>query len=129
MVVDASAVLEMLLRTPLGLEIERQALGSRQTLHAPHLLDVEVVQVIRRFVRSREMPTDRGQAALEDFMDFPIVRHPHELLLMAVWSLRSNFSAYDAVYVALAELLDVPLLTHDRRLASAASRHVRVELV
>ena len=127
MVLDASAVLEVLLRTPPGREIEERVLGTR-TLHAPHLLDIEVVQVIRRFVRSRAMPADRGRAALEDYADFPIWRHPHDLLLGRIWALRDSFSAYDATYVALAELLDVPLLTHDRRLASAAGAHVRVEL-
>jgi len=128
-VVDASALLEVLLRTPLGAAVETRLLGTLQALHAPHLLDVEIAQVIRRFALSGEIDVERGQAALDDFMAFPIQRHPHDFLLPRVWALRNNFSAYDAMYVALAEVLDAPLLTHDRRLAVSARRHARVELV
>ncbi len=128
-VVDASALLEVLLRTPLGTTLEARLLGTPEALHAPHLLDVEITQVIRRFAAAGEIDAERGQAALEDFMAFPIHRYPHDFLLPRVWTLRNNFSAYDAMYVALAEVLDASLLTHDRRLATAARRHTRVELV
>lgn len=128
-VVDASALLEVLLQTPLGTTVEARLLGTIQTLHAPHLLDVEVAQVIRRFTLAGEIDGERAEAALDDFMAFPIRRHPHGFLLSRVLALRNNFSAYDAMYVALAEVLDAPLLTHDRRLATAARRHARVELV
>jgi predicted nucleic acid-binding protein len=128
-VVDASALLEVLLRTPRGVTIEGRLFDAAESLHSPHLLDVEVAQVIRRFAIAREIDGTRAQAALQDFIDFPIWRHAHVSLLPRVWSLRENLSAYDAVYVALAEALDATLLTHDRRLASAARRHVSVELV
>jgi predicted nucleic acid-binding protein len=128
-VVDASALLEVLLRTPLGAAIETRLFGTLQALHAPHLLDVEIAQVIRRFTMAQEIDAERAQAALDDFIGFPIWRHPHGFLLPRVWALRHNFSAYDAVYVALAEVLDATLLTHDRRLAAAAGRHALVELV
>lgn len=128
-VVDASALLEVLLRTRLGTSVESQLFEARQTLHAPHLLDVEVAQVLRRLVLAKEIDAARAQAALDDFLAFPIRRYPHDVLLPRVWFLRSNFSAYDAVYVALADVLDAPLLTHDRRLATAARHHVRVDLV
>lgn len=128
-VVDASALLEVLLRTRLGATIETRLFGTLEALHSPHLLDVEVAQIIRRFTLAKEIDADRAQAALDDFLAFPIWRHPHDFLLPRVWALRNNFSAYDAVYVALAEVLDATLLTHDRRLAVAARRHAQVELV
>lgn len=129
-VVDASARLEVLLRTPAAEAVERCLFEeSHETLHAPHLLDVEVAQVLRRYAAAGEIDGERGRAALADLADFPIRRYPHDLLLTRVWDLRKNFTAYDAVYVALAEALDAPLLTRDRRLAAAARRHVRVELV
>ncbi len=128
-VLDASALLEVLLHTPLGAAIEVRLFATPQSLHSPHLLDVEIAQVIRRFAMAREIGAERAQAALDDFMDFPIRRHPHGFLLPRVWALRNNFTAYDAVYVALAEVLDATLLTHDRRLAAAAHEHVSVELM
>ncbi len=128
-VVDASALLEVLLRTPLGAAIESRLFDTAQALHAPHLLDIEITQVIRRFTLAREIDAERAQAALDDVMGFPILRYPHGFLLPRVWALRNNFSAYDATYVALAEVLDATLLTHDRRLASAARRYAPVELV
>jgi predicted nucleic acid-binding protein len=128
-VIDASALLEVLLRTPRGAGIETRLFGAPQSVHSPHLLDVEVAQVIRRFAMAREIAVERAQAALDDLMDFPIWRHPHDFLLPRVWALRNNFSAYDAAYVALAEVLEATLLTHDRRLAAAARQHVSVELV
>jgi predicted nucleic acid-binding protein len=128
-VVDASALLEVLLRTPAAQAVERRLFDPRETLHAPHLLDVEVAQVVRRYAAAGEIDRDRGRVALADLADFPLRRYPHDFLLPRVWELRDNLTAYDAVYVALAEALDAPLITRDRRLAAAASRHARVELV
>jgi predicted nucleic acid-binding protein len=127
-VVDASTLLEVLLRTPAAEAVERRLFESGQTLHAPHLLDLEVAQVMRRYAAAGEVDNDRGRSALADLADFPIRRYPHALFLTRVWELRNDFSAYDAVYVALAEALDAPLLTRDRRLA-AAKLQVRVDLV
>jgi predicted nucleic acid-binding protein len=128
-VIDASAMLEVLLRTPAAEAVERRLFESRQTTHAPHLIDVEVAQVIRRYAATRELDADRGRAALADLADFPLRRYPHDLLLPRVWESRNNLTAYDAVYVALAEALDAPLLTSDKRLATTAGHHARVELV
>jgi predicted nucleic acid-binding protein len=128
-VVDASALLEVLLRTPAAEAVQTRLFDPRQTVHAPHLIDVEVAQVLRRYALGRELDPERGRAALADLADFPIRRYPHGLLLNRVWDLRNNLTAYDAVYVALGQALDAPLLTRDRRLATAARRHVRVELV
>ncbi|MGA7807083.1 type II toxin-antitoxin system VapC family toxin [Bradyrhizobium sp.] len=128
-VVDASALLEALLRTPAARAVEERLFEPRQTLHAPHLLDIEVAQVVRRYAAKGEIDSERGRAALADLADFPVRRYPHDFLLPRVWDLRNNLTAYDAVYVALAEALDAPLLTRDQRLAAAAGHHARVELV
>jgi predicted nucleic acid-binding protein len=128
-VVDASAVLETLLRTPNAEAVEKRLFEPSQTLHAPHLLDVEVAQVLRRYAGNGEIDDERGRAALADLADFPLRRYPHDFLLPRVWGLRRNLTAYDAVYVALAEALDAPLLTCDRRLATAPGHQARIELV
>lgn len=128
-VVDASALLEVLLRTRSAQTVETRLFDEpRQTLHAPHLLDVEVAQVLRRYAAMGEIDEQRGAEALADLADFPIRRYPHDFLLTRVWNLRSNFTAYDAVYVALAEALGARLLTRDQRLATAVRRHVDIEL-
>lgn len=127
-VVDASAVLEVLLQTPAASRLSRRMFDSRETLHAPHLLDVEVAQVLRRYARAGAISPDRGAEALTDLADLPISRYPHFILLPRIWQLRHNLTAYDAAYLALAEALDAPLLTRDRALASVGAR-VRVEVV
>lgn len=128
-VIDASALLEVLLRTPSAQAVETRLFeGPRQTLHAPHLLDFEVVQVLRRYAAMGEIDDRRGAEALADLADFPIRRYPHDFLLTRVWALRNNFTAYDAVYVALAEALNARLLTRDQRLAAAVRRHVDIGL-
>ena len=128
-VVDASAVLEALLRTPAARAVEKRLFEPFQTLHAPHLLDVEVAQVMRRYAANREIDAERARMALADLADFPLHRYPHDFLLPRVWDLRNNLTAYDAMYIALAEVLDAPLLTRDKRLASAPGHHARIELV
>jgi predicted nucleic acid-binding protein len=127
-VVDASALLESLLRAPAAVAVERRLFDPRQTLHAPHLLDVEVTQVICRYAANGEIEGERGRAVLADLADFPLRRYPHHFLLQRVWDLRNNLTAYDGVYVALAEALDAPLLTRDRCLAAAPGHHALIEL-
>jgi predicted nucleic acid-binding protein len=117
-VVGASALLEALLRTAAAEAVEKRLFAAGETLHAPHLLDVEVTQVIRRYAIAGEVREERGRAALIDLIDFPTRRYPHAFLLPRAWELRNSLTAYDAVYVALAEALDAPLLTRDRRLAT-----------
>jgi predicted nucleic acid-binding protein len=128
-VVDASALIEVLLRTPAATAVENVLFAAGETLHAPHLIDVEVAQVIRRYAAKGDIDGARGRAALVDLSDFPLRRYQHDFLLPRVWDLRNNLTAYDAVYVALAEVLDATLLTRDQRLAAAAGRVARVELV
>jgi predicted nucleic acid-binding protein len=128
-VVDASALLEALLRTPAAQAVEERLFAPQETLHAPHLIDLEVAQVIRRYAANGEIDSERGREALTDLTDLRLVRYPHDLLLPRIWDLRDNLSAYDAAYVALAEALDAPLVTRDRRLAAAAGHRARIELV
>jgi predicted nucleic acid-binding protein len=129
MVVDASALIETLLRTPASVAVERRIFAVGEDLHAPCLIDVEAIQVLRRYAAAKDIDETRAQAALADLIDFPLRRYPHDWLLPRIWDLRGALSAYDAVYVALAEALDAPLLTRDRRLAAAHGHHAVIELV
>lgn len=128
-VVDASAVLELLLCTPASRVVETRLFDGRETLHAPHLLDVEVAQVIRRYASKGEIAPERGREVLVDLVDLPLRRYPHDILLPRIWELRKNLTAYDAAYVALAEALEAPLLTRDKRLAGSPGLAARVELI
>ncbi len=128
-VVDASAVIELLLRTPAAKSVETHLFASGRTLHAPYLLDIEVAQVIRKYAAKGEIGDERARAALDDLSNLRMQRYPHDFLLPRVWELRNNMTAYDAVYVALAEVLSAALLTRDKRLANASGHEARVELV
>lgn len=126
-VVDASALLEVLLQTDVASAIEKRLFGG-STLHAPHLLDLEVAQVLRRYELAGILTARRSREALDDLAGFSIERYPHNLFMPRVWSLRMNVTAYDACYIALAEALEAPLLTMDRRLASVPGHSAIVEI-
>ncbi|MGH7090797.1 MAG: type II toxin-antitoxin system VapC family toxin [Stellaceae bacterium] len=128
-VIDASAILESLLGTPAAEAVEERLFQPAQTVHAPHLLDLEIAQVLRRYASARLIEPEHCVAALQAYSDLPILRHMHAPLLLRIWELRNNFTAYDAAYVALAEALGATLVTRDRRLASAAGHHARIELM
>src|ERR1700722_7812451 len=127
-VVDASAILEVLLRTPVAPAIEERLFERGETLHAPHLLDLEVLQVLRRYAAAGEISAERAREALDDLAAFRLRRWAHDALALRIWELRQNLTAYDAAYVALAEALGAPLLTRDRRLASAPGIRAPVEV-
>lgn len=127
-VIDAAAVLEMLFATPKGLKVERRVFASGESLHAPDLLDLEVTQVIRRHLRANALTLIRAQEAFEDFLALKYKRYAHDVLLRRIWSLRDNLAAYDAAYVALAEMIGATLVTCDRKIATAAGHNARVEL-
>ena len=127
-VVDASAILELLLDATAASAIENRLLGTMESLHAPHLLDLEVAQVLCRYVSAGELTPQRGRQALGDLAALPIIRYPHNLFLPRIWALRHNVTA-DAAYLALAESLPAPLVTCDARLASAPGHRTTVELV
>lgn len=127
-VVDASALLEVLLRTAAAPAVEARLFGG-EALCAPHVLDLEVAQVLRRYERAGDLTSGRGREALEDLAGFRIERYAHHLFLPRVWSLRANAAAYAACYLALAEALDAPLLTRDGRLGGVPGHGARVEVV
>lgn len=127
-VLDASAAVDWLLQTPAGQRIDQRIYARQDTLHTVHLLDVEFVQVLRRLVREGALVPKRAEAALEDMAALRITRYAPVLLLERIWRLRQNLSAYDAAYVALAEKLQAPLITRDRRIAAAPGHTAAVEV-
>lgn len=128
-VVDASALLEVLLRTAGAGPVEERLFANGERLHAPHLLDLEVTQAIRRYRLHGEIDEARASHAVELLTVLPLTRHEHRPLINRVWALHRNLTAYDAAYVALAEALDAPLVTRDARLAAASGHRATVELV
>jgi predicted nucleic acid-binding protein len=127
-VLDASAVLEMLLRRPLAEWVEELILSGSKTLHSPHLIDLEIAQALRRYTFSRELTARRADEAIGDFLSLPITKYPHDLFLRRIWKLHASLTAYDAAYVALAEALSAPLLTCDQHLARSQG-HSAVRLL
>ena len=127
-VLDASAAIDWLLQTAVGKQIDTRIYAHGESLHAPHLLDLEVAQVLRRLVREGAVSGPRADQAIKDVLDLRVTRYPHFVFLPHIWRLRDNFSAYDAAYVALAEKLGATLITRDARLASASVRAVSIEL-
>jgi predicted nucleic acid-binding protein len=128
-VLDASAVLEMLLRRPLADWVEELVLSGGKSLHSPHLIDLEIAQALRRYTLSRELTPKRAEEAIGDFLSLPINKYPHDLFLWRIWKLRASLTAYDAAYVALAEALSAPLLTCDQHLARSQGHSVTVQLL
>jgi len=127
-VVDASAIIEVLLNTTTGDELSRYLFATGQTLHVPHLTDVEVLQVLRRYSIGKTLDRKRAGEAFDDYRAMPLTRYAHSVLLPRVWELRHNLTAYDAVYVALAEALDATLVTCDRGLGSVAGHHAAIRV-
>ena len=127
-VLDASAAIDWLLQTSAGQRIEKRIYSHNESLHTPHLLDLEVTQVLRRLVREGAITAYRADEAIRDLLDLRITRYPHFVLLPRIWRLRHNFSAYDAAYIVLAEQLGAALITRDGRLASAPRHALTIEL-
>jgi predicted nucleic acid-binding protein len=132
LVIDASATAELVLARAVADRVAGHVADHGGNLHAPHLIDIEVVSAIRRLVASGEASPARAAEAITDLLDLPLVRYPHEILVPRIWQLRDNFSSCDAAYLALAESLTedgVPLLTTDARLARATRAHTGVEVL
>ncbi|NWG71021.1 MAG: type II toxin-antitoxin system VapC family toxin [Parvularculaceae bacterium] len=127
-VLDASVVIELLLNLPAAGRVASR-LQTQTALHAPHLIDAEIGQALRRFASAGKISSGRGREAVDHLAGLPLRRHAHGVLMERVWSLRTSLTAYDALYVALAEALKAPLLTRDRRIAAAHGHFARVELV
>jgi predicted nucleic acid-binding protein len=127
-VLDASAAVDWLLQTAAGQRIETRIYSRGESLYAPHLLDLEVAQVLRRLERQTTISAQRADQAIQDLQDLRLTRYPHFVFLPHIWRLRHNLSAYDAAYVALTQELGATLLTRDARLASTLRGSAAVEV-
>ncbi len=127
-VLDASAVIELVLGTRSGMEILKRISDPQLSLHSPELVDIEVLNTLRRYELADIVRPDRVAHAIDNLSDLDMRRHPHGPFLSRIWSWRYNLTSYDAAYVTLAEGLDAPLLTTDARLARAPRLPVRVEV-
>ena len=127
--IDASALLEILLRTDRADRLMERAFSGSEQMHAPQLLDIEITQVLRRLVRQREITAPRAEQALQDLSNLLIERREHQEFIQRIWQLRDSLSAYDGAYVALAEALAAPLLTCDGKLAGAPGHRAKIELI
>jgi predicted nucleic acid-binding protein len=126
-VLDASALVELLAPRPRDDGLDRRV-ASEPCLHAPHLVDIEVASALHRLVARDVMSLDRARDALLDLENAPLVRYPHGALLDRAWELRHVLPIPDGLYVSLAEALDAPLVTCDRRLAGAPGIRAPIEL-
>ena len=128
-VIDASAEITILLN--IGPEVEgvRDRIARPgETLHVPHLFEIEVLDALRRLSLRGTVSPERARLALSRLRDTQLVRYPHATFIDRIWSLKNNLTAYDAAYVALAEALDAPLVTMDARLAQAPGIRAAVEV-
>jgi len=127
-VLDASAVAELLIRTAAGSRVAAR-IERASSLHAPGLIDLEVLQVLRRYRTIGRLTRERGGQAVTDLHDLPLRRYPHDPFLFRIWQLKDNLTAYDAAYIALAEALGAPLVTRDARLAGVPGTRAVVEVL
>ncbi len=127
LVVDASALVELLLGLPGASAVAAELRRPQVSLHAPDLAAVEVASALRRREAAGLVRTERARQALQDLDELGLARHDSHVLTRRAWMLRRNFTIYDGVYVALTEALGCQLLTTDSRLARAVRRHTAVE--
>ncbi len=128
-VLDASALVELLMDRSGAEAVRRFIELPGQSLHVPHLVDIEVASVLRRESLAGRLRDERATEALSDLSDLPLLRYPHQPMLTRIWELRHSVTAYDAVYLALAEGLNAPLLTLDSRLTRAHGHRARIEWI
>jgi predicted nucleic acid-binding protein len=128
-VLDASAAVALLVGQGTGAERIRQEVESPdQSLHVPHVMDLEVLHALRRQTLLGALSSGRSAEAIEDFKNLTLFRYPHATLVDRIWSLRNNLTVYDAAYIALAEALEAPLITMDARLARAPGIRAAIEV-
>ena len=128
-VLDASSVVELLLRTDLGDVVAERIATPSESLHVPHLLDIEVLHALRRYSLNGQLSPDRAADAVRDLMDLDLTRYSHDVLVPRIWELRVNATAYDAAYIALAEVLGARLVTCDVRLGAVPDRRIEIEVI
>ncbi len=128
-VVDASALIDLLLESEARNRLEQRLLSGEESLHAPHVVDLEVAHTLRRLVLTRVLHSERAEVALADMANLRLDRYPHMELVPRVWELRNTVTAYDGAYVALAEALEATLVTRDARLARSSGHRARIELL
>jgi predicted nucleic acid-binding protein len=126
-VIDASLVVDVLI-SPDADHLLEYVFSSRD-LVAPHVIDIEVLNSLRHSWIRRLLSDERLSEALTDFTDLRVERYSHQPLRQRIWELRANVTTADAAYVALAELLDAPLITRDRRLARSSGHSARIEFI
>ena len=129
LVLDASAALAAFLGTGTSaLAVRARIEAPDESVHAPHLLDVEMLHALRGLALRGAVSPSRSEEIREDFASLRWSRYSHEAFLDRIWELKNNLTAYDAAYVALAETLDAPLVTTDARLARASGLRAEVEV-
>jgi predicted nucleic acid-binding protein len=126
-VLDASALIDLFVYPRPNAALRRRV-ESAGALNAPHLLDLELLDVLRRLVRVGVISADRADVVRDDVAGLPVHRYPHDAMADRIWALRHNLTAYDAAYVALAEVLDCPFVTADGRIARASGHAAEVEV-
>jgi predicted nucleic acid-binding protein len=128
-VIDASAEVAILLNIGQDVEgIRSRIARPGETLHIPHLFEIEVLYALRSLTLRGTVSSERARLALDRLRDTRFVRYPHTAVTERIWELRENLTAYDAAYIALAEALDAPLVTTDARLARASGIRAAVEV-
>jgi predicted nucleic acid-binding protein len=128
-VIDASALLELLLGTDRADDVAARVLAPEEHVHAPHLLDVEILRALRRLVQLADIDAPRAQQALDGCAALVIHRHIHSDHVAGIWELRDSVTAYDGAYIALAEALDAPLVTCDAKLARSRGHRAKIDVV
>ena len=126
---DASVLIPALIDDGGDGALAREVMEADGDLHAPYLLDVEVVSALRKLTRGQVLTASRGERAIEDYDDVAMTRYAHLGLVPRIWQLRDNLSSYDATYAALAEALGCTLLTADAKLAGASGVRCTVRLI
>lgn len=125
-VVDTSALVDLMLESPPNAALIGR-FDNVTEMHAPHLIDVEFLSVLRRLASLGSLTVDQAELSLRKFGQLPLHRYPHGALSTRVWQLRHSFTAYDGQYVALAEILKLPLVTCDLKLSNAHGHHAVIE--
>lgn len=128
LVLDTSGAVELLLNTAAGKRVAKRVENPAVSIHVPHLIDVEIAHVLRRYALHGTLSSTRGALALDQWRALDVERYSYELFLGRIWQLRDNVSAYDAVYISLAEALGAVLVTGDGRLLGAPGLRTRIEL-